>query len=82
MASHASEVHRDRELRVPQHVHDHPWRHVLGQEKRRAGMPQVMKPDPPNASPLDQLLQPSHALTIPGEPCAVGESSLCAFSVA
>ena len=25
---------------------------------------------------------PSHALTVPGEPCAVGESSLRAFSVA
>ena len=26
------EVHRARELGVPQHVHDDPWRHVLGQQ--------------------------------------------------
>ena len=50
----------------------------LGYESPRPHNPVWAAPEPA-ALPTPP---PSHALTVPGEPCAVGESSLRAFSVA
>ena len=36
-------VHRDADLRVPEHLHDGPRGNALGKQERRAPMPQIMR---------------------------------------
>jgi hypothetical protein len=44
-------VHRDADLRVPEHLHDDLIGNALGKQQRCAPVPQVMQPEPVQASP-------------------------------
>ena len=49
-------VHLDGDLSVPEHLHDGPRGNALGKQERRAPVPQIMQPQPVQASPLPQLI--------------------------
>lgn len=43
--------------RVTKHVHHNPRRHALGEQQRRARVPQIVEPDSPYSSRCDQLVE-------------------------
>jgi hypothetical protein len=45
-------VHCHPNLGVPEHIHDGPRGHTLGKKERGTSVPQVMQPQPVQASPL------------------------------
>lgn len=50
-------VHRHPDLRVPQHIHDHPWRDALNQEQRCAGVAEVVEASLLEASPIQVRME-------------------------
>ena len=49
-------VHRDADLRVPEHLHDDPIRNALGKQSRCTPRPQVTQSKQVQASPPPQLI--------------------------